>query len=201
MDCKAKPVGRPPNERAGTALKAAALRLVREKGYSNVSIADIASAAGVARQTLYNRWNTKADLILDAVFEETGRYAAEPPEDDGASSRTRLETFLVQVFTHLAEDGATMRALIAAAQGDETFRAAWYERFAYPRELMVTDILREAQEQGELAKDRDPELLSAFVHGAFWYRLLNGQPVDADLARAIVAEIFERQTPLLPDRT
>jgi len=184
--------GRPPNEEASAALKAAALRLVSEKGYAKVSIAEIAAAAGVARQTLYNRWNTKADLALDAMFEETGRYAAEPLEQTGESCRAQLEGFLARIFTHLTKDGETLCALIAAAQQDDTFRAAFYTRFIRPREEMVTTLLRRAQAQGELGQDRNPEMLSAFIHGAFWYRLLNGQPVTPDLAREIAAEVFTR---------
>ncbi|GAA6202307.1 TetR/AcrR family transcriptional regulator [Aquicoccus sp. SU-CL01552] len=184
--------GRPPNEQASAALKAAALRLVSEKGYAKVSIAEIAKAAGVARQTLYNRWNTKADLVLEAMFEETGRYAAEPLDQAGESCRAQLEAFLAQVFTHLSQDGDTVCALIAAAQQDASFRAAFFRRFVRPREEMVTTLLRRAQTQGKLAQDRNPEMLSTFIHGAFWYRLLNGQPVNAGLARDIAAEVFTR---------
>lgn len=190
MENRTKPHGRPPNEAAGAKLKAAALRLIRENGYSNVSVAAIAAAAGVARQTLYNRWATKADLVLEAVFEETGRYAAEPPSETGAHSRDLLEKFLTQVFTHLAADGDTLRALIAAAQEDASFATALRDRFVQPREQIVTNLLHRAQARGELGKNRDPEMLSAFVHGAFWYRLLNRQPVNAALARAIAAEVF-----------
>lgn len=182
--------GRPVDAAAGQALKAAALQLVRERGYAKVSIAAIAGAAGVARQTLYNRWNTKADLVLDAVFEETGRFSTIPLADTGESCAAQLEAFLVEVFGHLAVDSDPLRALIAAAQEDATFRAAFRDRFVLPRERIVTDLLRRAQARGELDAGRDPEMLSAFVHGAFWYRLLNGQPVDAALARAISAEIF-----------
>lgn len=55
---------------------------------------------------------------------------------------------------------------------------------------MVTDLLLRAQARGELMPARDAVMLSAFVHGAFWYALLNGQPVDAALARRIAAEVF-----------
>ncbi|SDG48901.1 TetR-like C-terminal domain-containing protein [Alloyangia pacifica] len=192
MSGEKKQGGRPVDAAAGRSLKLAALQLVRERGYAKVSIAAIASAAGVARQTLYNRWNTKADLVLDAVFEETGRFSTIPPADTGETCAAQLEAFLVEVFDHLAVDGDPLRALIAAAQEDTAFRTAFRERFVLPREQIVTDLLRRAQARGELGKTRDPEMLSAFVHGAFWYRLLNGQPVDAALARAITAEVFAR---------
>ncbi len=182
--------GRPVDAAAGQALKAAALQLVRERGYSKVSIAAIAGAAGVARQTLYNRWNTKADLVLDAVFEETGRFSTQPPDDAGMPCARQLESFLAEVFSHLTVDSDPLRALIAAAQEDPAFQAAFRDRFVLPRERIVTELLRRAQARGELGAERDPEMLSAFVHGAFWYRLLNGQPVDAALARAIAAEVF-----------
>ena len=83
--------GRPANEEASAALKAAALRLVRETGYEKVSIAAIIAEAGVARQTLYNRWDTKADLILEAIFEATNSYAAEPDMERAQDYRAQLE--------------------------------------------------------------------------------------------------------------
>jgi len=182
--------GRPVNAQAGAALKAAALHLIREKGYENVSIAAIASKAGVARQTLYNRWNTKADLVLDAVFEATHNFAAEPVRTEGKSCPLLLEEFLTNVFVHLNVDGDILRALIAAAQQDATFQTAFYGNFVQPREKMITALLSEAQARNELSPDRNPEMLSSFIHGAFWYRLLNRKTLDAAFAKEITAEVF-----------
>ncbi|SNT01096.1 TetR/AcrR family transcriptional regulator [Tropicimonas sediminicola] len=190
MDERTKPVGRPPNAATSAALKEAALRLMREYGYRKVSIADIASAAGVARQTLYNRWKTKADLVLEAVFEETALVAAEPDAAGEESCRVQLETFLSNVFRHLDRDGDAMRSLIAAAQEDESFQEEFRTRFILPREEMVTGLLRRAQERGEIGRNRDPEFLSTLIHGAMWYRMLNGQVVDAAFAHDIVEEVF-----------
>ncbi len=182
--------GRPINAQASTALKAAALHLVREYGYENVSIAAIIKEAGVARQTLYNRWSTKADLVLEAVFEATNTYAAQPRWDDAKDCRTLLEEFLVKIFEHLNIDGDTLRALVASAQRDAAFQASFYTRFVLPREEMITSLLRHAQERGELSSGRDAVMMSALVHGAFWYRLLNRNPLDAKLAKDITSEIF-----------
>lgn len=182
--------GRPRDADAAASIKAATLKLVRERGYNKVSIAAIASAAGVARQTLYNRWSTKADLVLEAVFEETGHYADAPLQNPNKSCKLQLEAFLIQVFTHLDESGSPIRSLIAAAQEDPAFREALRERFVKPREVLVIDLLQRAQDQGELSRTRDVKMLSNFIHGAFWYALLNGEPVDARLARDIANEIF-----------
>ncbi|MEB8386028.1 TetR-like C-terminal domain-containing protein [Rhodobacteraceae bacterium KMM 6894] len=100
---------------------------------------------------------------------------------------------MVQVFSHLTESGAPIRSLIAAAQEDAAFREVFKEKFIRPREKMVTDLLKRAQDQGEIGQLRDAKMLSIFVHGAFWYALLSGDPVDGKLATEIVAEVFRSE--------
>ena len=182
--------GRPKDQAAAAAIRRAALRLVREQGYRNVTIGAIARDAGVARQTLYNRWPAKADLVLDAVFEDTGPHVEQSSPAPDVACAEKLEQFLVTVFDHLGADGGTLRALIAAAQEDDEFRKAFRERFVTPREVLVTRILIEAQGRGELSLDADPETLSTMIHGAFWYRLLNGRELDHRLARALTQSVF-----------
>ncbi|MBB93086.1 MAG: TetR family transcriptional regulator [Rhodobacteraceae bacterium] len=183
-----KTPGRPRDAAVSRKLKDTALRLVRDKGYDTVPISAIIAEAGVSRQSLYNRWSTKAELVLDAFYDDSFTRVAQPlPRPD---HRGALATFLADIFAHLAENGAALRSLIAAAQADETFRVAFHDRFVAPREEIVTQLLHEAQAAGELPPGRDPELLSAFVHGAFWYRLLNGQTLDDTWARRIADGVF-----------
>ncbi|WP_138465660.1 TetR/AcrR family transcriptional regulator [Poseidonocella sp. HB161398] len=182
--------GRPRDQKVGLALKAAALRLVREKGYQNVSVAEILKLSGVARQSLYNRWKTKADLVMEAFFEDAGTRVRPPEFRPGQPARAELERFLNEVFDHLAASDGTLRSLIAAAQADPEFCRLFHDSFVQPREEMVVDFLAEAQRRGELPAGRDPAMLAVFIHGAFWYRLLNGQPMDPALARAIAAAAF-----------
>ncbi|WP_172330204.1 TetR/AcrR family transcriptional regulator [Mangrovicoccus sp. HB161399] len=184
------PPGRPRDEKVGAALKSAALRLVRERGYQNVPVAAILKEAGVARQSLYNRWNTKADLVMEAFFEDAGTRVAPPAAGQGRSGRDELERFLNEVFDHLAAEDGTLRSLIAAAQSDPEFCRMFRERFVLPREALAVAFLAEAQRLGELPAGRDPEIMAAFLHGAFWYRLLSGQPLGPELARAIAGGIF-----------
>lgn len=184
--------GRPKSEAASTALKEAALQLVRENGYSNVSISQIIAMAGVSRQTLYARWPTKAELVLDA-FLELAHARTTPPDLAGDTPRDKLlADFLGEIFDHINEDGDSLRSLIAAAQADPGFRDVFWSRFVSPRAEIVRRLLADAQLRGELDASRDIDLLSSFIHGAFWYRLLNGRPLGNELTTAIVDEIFRR---------
>ena len=45
----------------------AALAVLAESGYEGMTIDLVAARAGAARATVYRRWATKADLVLDAV--------------------------------------------------------------------------------------------------------------------------------------
>ena len=190
MSEKKAVIGRPKNETASKEIKDQAIALVRAQGYGNVSISDIIKAAGVSRQTLYNRWASKAELVLEAFFELTGAQVAAPDLGSDIPRRDLLARFLREVFDHLDSEGDCIRSLIAAAQMDDDFRDVFWARFVSPRADLVTALLKDAQKRGELEAARDVDLLSSFIHGTFWYRLLNGQTIDASLADDIADDIF-----------
>lgn len=57
-----------------------AARLFAERGYDAVSVSDVARAAGVADQTVYNHFPTKPDLVFDLaeeMLERSRRCVAE----------------------------------------------------------------------------------------------------------------------------
>jgi AcrR family transcriptional regulator len=54
----------------------AAARLFAEHGYDGVAMRDVARAADVSEQTLYNYFPTKEGLVLDRADEYRERYAA-----------------------------------------------------------------------------------------------------------------------------
>ncbi|OCX61156.1 hypothetical protein BFP70_17090 [Thioclava sp. SK-1] len=180
--------GRPRHSETDANIKDVARRMVREHGYRQVSIAQIIKEAGVARQTLYRRWPTKADLIL-AAFYENAQTPPDPSEMPG-TWRDRLEAFLIRIADHLARDGKPIRNLIASAQEDPGFHASFRDQFVVPLDKTMQDLLHHAQQAGELPGGADPQVLCDMIHGLFWYRLLNDQPLTADLARGVVVQVF-----------
>ncbi|WP_313442205.1 TetR/AcrR family transcriptional regulator [Novosphingobium sp.] len=186
MNSERKPAGRPRNPETDGKVLQITRHLVASRGYADVTIAEIAVQAGIGRQTLYRRWPSKAEIVLDALFESASTADLENYERLEPS----LVEFLTRLFRHLERDGAALRNLIASAQSDAGFLKHFRERFAKPRETAMRSILDRAIESGELPAGTDVDTAVDMLHGAFWYRLLLGEPLDRAcairLARAIV---------------
>ena len=78
-------------ERTKAAIARAACSLFAERGYSAVSIPDIADLVGVAPATLYRHFDSKESLV-NHVFTEAKRAMMEAlaPSDPGATPRQRF---------------------------------------------------------------------------------------------------------------
>jgi AcrR family transcriptional regulator len=57
-------------------LQGAALRLVGQRGFSSVTVDDIAAEAGVSRRTFFNYYPTKAAALFDPDPDDADRLAA-----------------------------------------------------------------------------------------------------------------------------
>jgi TetR/AcrR family transcriptional regulator, regulator of mycofactocin system len=73
-------------------LASVALRLWDDRGYENVSLGDIAAAAGVNPRTLLRYFASKSDIVwqpIDTSFEFLHRHLVESPADQPLMSRIR----------------------------------------------------------------------------------------------------------------
>ncbi|CAM3461764.1 hypothetical protein BS639_14370 [Rouxiella silvae] len=182
-----KVLGRPRDDAAGPALLSAARRLVSERGYQRVSIQNLLDEAGVGRQTLYRRWPSKAELVLDAFLDSAGRI---PAVTEGPILEV-LTRFLTHLFANLNEDGPALRSLMASAQEDAKFLASFRERFLQPRAKIVKSFLEQAVKRRELNENFDVDTASDMIHGAFWYRMLLGRPLDAAFATKLTTAVLK----------
>lgn len=182
-DNNARVAGRPRDDAISPALLDATRRLVSDRGYSAVTIAMVAEEAGVSRQTLYRRWPSKADLVLDAFLASA---AIDEVFEEGPLSEV-LFRFLSNLFANMKNDGPAIRNLIASAQIDPAFMRSFRERFVEPRAEIMAGIIRKGASRGEVSGALDMEVLMDCLHGAFWYRLLLGKQLDDDYARRMVA--------------
>ncbi|MER6946314.1 TetR/AcrR family transcriptional regulator [Nonomuraea sp. NPDC000554] len=173
--------GRPRSEEARRAILEAALALVERDGYQDVTLKGIAEAAGTGRQTLYRWWQSKAEVLLEAIAELVGPELQPPPES--GDPHADLVAFLEETFgaAH-GVAGRVVVGLMADAQADEKFAAELRARLIGPRRQALRTVLA----RGALPADLDLDLAVDVVFGAMWYRLLNRHAeVDEKLAREI----------------
>ena len=95
--------------------------LVREQGWSATTMADVARAAGVSRQTLYNEFGSRPALLEAYVRREVEGLLAgveEAVRSRADDARDALESAF-GLFLKLASDEPLIRAIGADAEGGE----------------------------------------------------------------------------------
>ncbi len=168
------------------AILRAALTLVRETGYTRLTIEGIAAKAGVGKSTIYRWWTSKGDLVLEALA-----VVLEPGEGpDTGETRSDLIA-IVQGFIDLYSDEAAAQPIIAGLVSDMShdpdLAAALRKRFVDPRRVHGRQAITRGIQRGDLPPDADIELvLDVLVSPIFYRTLVTGAPIEADLATKLV---------------
>lgn len=172
-----------------------ALTVFRERGFDGTSIVHIAAAAGLTKSSLYHHVAGKDELLqrgldraLDALFEvlgESGATTGRPVDRLMYVIRRAVETELVLL------DEVTV--LVRTRGNTQVEREARERRRQF--DGVVADIVREAQQAGEVRGDVDAALLSRLILGTAngiteWYQPGGAIPAE-DVVRAVVQMIFE----------
>jgi AcrR family transcriptional regulator len=93
----AKPRGRPREADREPLILDATSQLLDEVGYDHLRVQDVAERAGVGLATIYRRWSTKQELVIEAM--RHGKAAVERPETD--DPRADLEAFLTEMVEQM----------------------------------------------------------------------------------------------------
>jgi AcrR family transcriptional regulator len=115
--------GRPRDPSRDEAIRAALLRLLGEVGYGGLTMDALAQAAGVGKATIYRRWRTKQDLIVDSIS-DLGSVLTAPPDTGSLRDDLRQFMHLVVDITH-SPLGAMLRSLLSAMHHHPELRAAY----------------------------------------------------------------------------
>ena len=164
--------------------------LLAEHGLTGLTIEAVASRAGVGKTTIYRRWDTKNELVAEAL----GRLRPPGPPPDTGSLMGDL-TALVELQRGRLEASALPRVLprlLGEAIDDPDFHALIVARAVQPIRDILGEIVRRGVERGELRADLDVEAVVDVLHAAPIYKLLLGGG-----SLAAVSAVPERIVPLL----
>ena len=177
--------GRPRDPSRDSVIRAAILRLLADIGYGALTMDAVASEAGVGKATIYRRWRTKQDLVVDTISELNRAEAA--PADTGSLEgdlRAMMHS-LVSVIT--GPTGAATLSLLSTVPHQpalaEAFQngplAVWRESF--------DEIWARAEERGEVRKGVATSVASETTSALLVQRwLLTGRPVNDAFADEVL---------------
>jgi AcrR family transcriptional regulator len=115
----------------GRALQAAAIRLVNERGFTDVTVDDIATAAGVARRTFFNHFPTKAAALFDPDPDDAERLATLLRDADGGCELwAALRTVCVSFVAGHEQVIAVRRRLVAEMPELDQYHATAHRHVA-----------------------------------------------------------------------
>jgi len=186
-----RPGGR--SARVQGAVFEATLQLLEERGYEGLSMASIAERAGVHETSLYRRWKTKEQLVLDAV---NHRVTQEIPAPDTGALRSDLVAVLrsLQLFLQSRVGQALFQTAVATLHMSELCalrQEHWRQRRAHLQILFDRAITR-----GEISPQVDCQFLLELLSGIVYMRLfVVNEPVDETLPERVVDFILSGTKP------
>jgi AcrR family transcriptional regulator len=147
--------------RTRAAIADAAMELFTERGFDQVSVADVAAAAGVAAKTVYNYFPVKAELFFDEGADLLAELlAAIRYRPAGEPALAGVRAFLDgraewAAGRRPARPTAQFRRLIAASPALQAHRRLMFARY----ESALAELL--AEETGVLAGSAEPFVAAA----------------------------------------
>ncbi len=172
-----------------------AVAVFNERGYDATSMEELATRLGVTKSAIYHHVSSKVELLrlaldraLDALFAVT--------EEPGATTGPaigRLEHVVRGSVRVLAAELPFVTLLLRVRGNSPVEQQALQRRRQFDR--VVTDLVRAAEEEGDVRPDVDPAVTSRLLFGTVnslteWYRPDGGLSAD-DLADALVATTFQ----------
>jgi AcrR family transcriptional regulator len=168
--------GRPRDPSRDGVIRAAILRLLAEVGYGALTMDAVASEAGVGKATIYRRWRTKEDLVVDTVSDLNAVEAT--PADSGSLEGDLRQMLHSMVATINGPAGAAVLALLSTVPHQpalaEAFRAGPLQVWRHSFE----QVWDRAAQRGEVATGVHQSPLAETTSALLVQRwLLTGEPV------------------------
>jgi len=180
--------GRPRDPSRDEAIIEATIDVLVRDGYDRLSIEGVAAAASVGKATVYRRWSSKAELVIDAM-------ATLKPAIDTIDTGTLdgdLELMVAASCSpHSQRLQQVMMSICSALPREPDLLEAFRTRFTEPRIARITAMLERARARGELGPDVDLAMAASLVPSLMLQRaLMTGEPAGRLYAEQVVGSVL-----------
>ncbi|HET8582435.1 MAG TPA: TetR/AcrR family transcriptional regulator [Jatrophihabitans sp.] len=175
------------------AIRAAAFAELTEVGYTAFSVEAVAARAHTGKASIYRRWPTKQELVMDALDAElpTLEQCGITRElDDSVTTADALRGVAEAVAAVITSpSGDAIRAIKCEALSDPELARLVDERFQAPRREFVVNLLRRGVERGEVRPDAVTPLVADVIPAILSHRVIM---MREKLTKRDITEILEK---------
>ena len=170
----------------------AALDVLAEVGYDRMTMDMVAARAKAGKATVYRRWPSKADLVIEAVacMKKADADPAKLP-DTGTLRGDLIAMMKPHTIVDAEKKLQVMAGLVSMLAQNPEFTDAVNEAIVEPRASINRLFLRRAVDRGEIPADVDIEQLAMLAPSMAAYRtLVLRKPVDRAFLMGVLDDIL-----------
>jgi len=166
----------------------AALDVLAETGYDGMTIDMVAARAKAGKATVYRRWASKGELVVDAI---SCMKKNDIDLDNLPDTGTLRGDLVAMIRPHALQDGEkklqVMAGITSMLARDPPLADAVTAAIVEPRASLNRRLMRRAIERGEISPDTDVDTLAMIVPSMTAYRVLILQkPVDREFLLSLI---------------
>lgn len=165
-----------------------------EEGYAAFTIESVAARAQTGKASIYRRWPTKDDLLLDSFCRGIPTptdcfFAAELPDD--VSTRDALVATMSRMMSSItARKSTAVHALASEAARDRELGRALDREVLAPRRQGLLELFQRGVARGDVRADAPLEWVAEVIPSVILMRVLfRHSSIDEDLIREIVDRV------------
>jgi len=159
------------------AIREACVAELGHHGYADLSIESVATRAQTGKASIYRRWPTKLDLVMDAVTELCAGPLAFAQNaivtDEMGSTREALFNLMTRITALMTGPKSdALRAVWSAAMRDDGLAETVQSEFFEPRKAALLLLLQRGVDRGEVRPDVPVDFVHDVIGGALSHRIL-----------------------------
>jgi AcrR family transcriptional regulator len=186
--CAPRRPGRPRDARADAAILDAAAQVLAEQGPGGFSVDAVAARAGCGKATIYRRWASRSELLLETVE----LSAVDVPTPDTGSVREDLIILLGGLAGKMRGTVAQLLPAVLAEAAVNPEMGETFRQLAGERRARCYNVVVRGMERGELRSDIDADVVTDMLAGPIFQRVLfRHLPVDDTLVERIVDTVLD----------
>lgn len=174
------------------AILEAAIQVLAESGYDGMTMDMVASRAKAGKATVYRRWSSKADLVLDAVkYLKQNQINVERLPDTGTLRGDLLALFKPQSVEEADHKMRVMAGLASALLQNPQLAEAGDAAIIQPWVVVNRLLMKRALERGEISASADIDAASQVLPSMAAYKaLIQRKPFELEFLIMMIDSVL-----------